>query len=105
MAGEFIEHLENHMEFLRYLKDNFKNCTFALSTPNGMAISNVIMAMARMEVQSPDHLQHYSYKILYTVCTRVGFTDFEIIPYYFYATEMIMKSKGLNAYWCRAGKK
>jgi methyltransferase family protein len=98
IAGEFIEHIENHMIFFRYLKDNLKNCTIAISTPNGMAFSNFLMGMIRKEVQHPDHLHFFSYKILYTVCTRAGFTDFEIIPYYFYATEMILKSKGLKRF-------
>jgi SAM-dependent methyltransferase len=96
VAGEFIEHIENHISFLKYVQKNFKNSTIVISTPNGMAVSNFLMGLIRKEVQHPDHLHVFSYKTLYTVCSRAGFSDFEIIPYYFYATEMIKKSSGFK---------
>jgi len=96
VAGEFIEHIENHVSFFKYVKENFKNSTIVISTPNGMAFSNFLMGMIKREVQHPDHLHVFSYKTLYVVCKRAGFTDFEIIPYQFYATEMILKSTGFK---------
>lgn len=98
VAGEFIEHIENHVYFLKYIRENFKSATLVISTPNGMAISNFLMGLIRKEVQHPDHIHIFSYKTLYTIFLRAGYSDFEIIPYHFYATEMIINSKGLKRF-------
>ena len=70
-----------------------------------MAVSNFMMGLIKREVQHPDHLHVFSYKTLYIVCTRAGFTDFEIIPYQFYATEMILKSTGFKKFMVKCIEK
>jgi Methyltransferase domain len=96
VAGEFIEHIENPMEFLRLIKQKFDGKQFILSTPNGISMANTLMGFIGREVQHHDHLHVFSYKTLNTLCDRAGFSDWEILPYYFYATEMKLGSKGLK---------
>ena len=94
VAGEFIEHLEHPMEFLRELRRKLPGREFVLSTPNGVCFANTLMGTIGREVQHPDHLQNFTYKTLNTMCLRAGFQSWEIIPYRFYATEMILASSG-----------
>ena len=94
VAGEFIEHLEHPMEFLRELRRKLPGREFVLSTPNGVCFANTLMGTIGREVQHPDHLQNFTYKTLNTMCMRAGFQSWEIIPYRFYATEMILASSG-----------
>ena len=94
VAGEFIEHIENPLEFLRAVKRKLDGRELVLSTPNGVCFANTLMGMIGREVQHPDHLLNFTYKTLNTACLRAGFRSWEIIPYRFYATEMIMASSG-----------
>lgn len=96
VAGEFIEHIEAPLVFLRNLKCVFPGKTLIFSTPNGASISSVLMGMIGREAQHPDHLANFSYKILNTLCARAGFRSWEIVPYHFYASEMLLKSGGLK---------
>ena len=94
VAGEFIEHLENPLEFFRGIKRALPGRELLLSTPNGVCFSNTLMGAIGREVQHPDHLQNFTYKTLNTMFLRAGFKSWEIIPYRFYATEMILSSSG-----------
>ena len=94
VAGEFLEHIENPLEFLRAAKRQLDGRELLLSTPNGVCFANTLMGSIGREVQHPDHLLNSTYKTLNTLCMRAGFRSWEIIPYRFYATEMIMASKG-----------
>lgn len=94
VAGEFIEHIEDPSSFLRSIKSSFDGKTLILSTPNGMSFSNTLMGTLRREVQHPDHLHNFTFKTLNTLCMRAGFKSWEIIPYRFFATEMILRSTG-----------
>ena len=67
-----------------------------LSTPNGGCFSNTLLGIFGREAQHPDHLHVFSYKILNTICLRAGLSDYKIIPYKFYATEMILASRGFK---------
>ena len=82
------------MEFLRELRRKLPGREFVLSTPNGVCFANTLMGTIGREVQHPDHLQNFTYKTLNTMCMRAGFQSWEIIPYRFYATEMILASSG-----------
>lgn len=93
VAGEFIEHIEHPLEFLRQIRAAFPGRELIMSTPNGASLSNTVMATIGREVQHPDHLHNYTFKTLHTMCIRAGFTEWEIIPYRFYATELILKSR------------
>ena len=94
VAGEFIEHIENPLAFMRAAKRQLDGREMVLSTPNGACFANTLMGSIGREVQHPDHLHNFTYKTLNTVCLRAGFRSWEIIPYRFYATEMILASKG-----------
>ena len=67
-----------------------------ISTPNATSFANTLLGMMKREVQHPDHIQIFSYKVLNTLCLRAGFKDWRIIPYRFYATEMILNSRGVK---------
>lgn len=94
VAGEFIEHIEDHLGFFRTLKRRFPGREVVMSTPNGLSFANTLMGMAGREAQHPDHIQIFTFKILNTLCQRADFQRWEIIPYRFYATEMILNSTG-----------
>lgn len=96
VAGEFIEHIENPLQFFKNIKNAFPGSELLISTPNGVSFANTLLGTIGREVQHHDHLQIFTYKILNTLCLRAGFTDWEIIPYRFYATEMILQSQGLK---------
>ena len=92
-AGEILEHLDSPIDFLRYMKKEFSGKELVLSTPNGLNFSNTLMGMIKREVQHPDHVQLFSYKVLNTLCKKAGFREWEILPYNFFAIEMKLKSK------------
>jgi 2-polyprenyl-3-methyl-5-hydroxy-6-metoxy-1,4-benzoquinol methylase len=91
-AGEIIEHIHNPSLFLSYFKKEFQSGELLLSTPNGLSFGNTLMAMIKREVQHPDHLHVFTYKILNTLCKNAGFAEWEIIPYHFFATELKLKT-------------
>ena len=101
VAGEFIEHIEDPLEFMRAAKRQLDGREMILSTPNGVCFANTLMGIIGREVQHPDHLHNFTYKTLNTVCLRAGFRSWEIIPYRFYATEMIMASTGAKKLFVR----
>lgn len=94
VAGEFIEHIENPLEFFSEMKARFPGRELLISTPNGVSFANTLLGLIGREVQHHDHLHNFTFKILNTLCLRAGFTRWEIIPYRFYATEMILNSTG-----------
>lgn len=96
VAGEFIEHLEHPLEFFRALRRKLPGRELVLSTPNGVCFANTLMGTIGREVQHPDHLHNFTYKTLNTMCLRAGFQSWEIVPYRFYATEMILASSGVK---------
>jgi SAM-dependent methyltransferase len=96
VAGEFIEHIENPLDFFRKLKAHFPGKEMVISTPNGTSFANTLLGVFGREAQHPDHLQIFSYKILSTLCSRTDFAEWEIIPYRFQATETILNSSGLK---------
>lgn len=96
VAGEFIEHIEEPLLFFRNLKRRFPGRELILSTPNGTSFANMLLGLIRREAQHPDHIHVFTYKVLNTLCLRAGFQDWEIVPYYFYATEMKLRSRGLT---------
>jgi hypothetical protein len=102
VAGEFIEHLENPLAFLRSMKQRFPGRQLVISTPNGVAFANALLALIGSEAQHPDHLHTSTYKTLNTLCQRSGCADWHIVPYRFYATEMLLQSSGLKRLAIRA---
>ncbi|MCX7379861.1 MAG: methyltransferase domain-containing protein [Alphaproteobacteria bacterium] len=94
VAGEFIEHVESPLLFFKNMKERFPGRTLVISTPNGVSVANTLLGMIGREVQHRDHIHVFSFKTLNTMCIRSGFADWEIIPYKFYATEMILQSTG-----------
>ncbi len=96
VAGEFIEHLDNPLRFLRAMRGALPGRELILSTPNGACFANTLMGVIGREVQHPDHLANFTYKILNTLCRRAGLQSWTIHPYRFYATEMILSSTGVK---------
>lgn len=94
VAGEFIEHIDDPLRFFRNIKRAFPGRELVISTPNGACFANTLLGAIGREVQHHDHLHNFSFKILNTLCRRAGFQDWEIVPYRFYATEMILQSQG-----------
>jgi SAM-dependent methyltransferase len=92
VAGEFIEHIENPLEFLRSLRRALPGRELIVSTPNGISAANALLGLIGREAQHPDHLHVFSYKTLNTLFSRAGFERWEIRPYRFFATEMKMQS-------------
>lgn len=93
VAGEFIEHIPSPLAFLESIKRHYAGKSLVLSTPNGCSLSNCLLGVLRREVQHPDHLHVFTFKTLNTLCMRAGFTSWSIIPYRFFATEMILRSR------------
>ena len=96
VAGEFIEHIESPIAFLQTMKARFGGRELVLSTPNGLALANSLMGMIGREAQHPDHIHLFTAKVLHTLCRRAGITDYALVPYHFYATELILGSRGLT---------
>ena len=94
VAGEFIEHIESPLEFFRNLRKHYPGKEMIISTPNGSSFANTLLGVFRREAQHPDHLQIFTFKILNTLCVRMGFPEWEIIPYRFQASEMTLNSRG-----------
>ena len=67
VAGEFIEHIENPLRFFRNMKQAFP-VELIISTPNGSCFANTLLGSIGCEVQHPDHLNTFSFKILNTLC-------------------------------------
>jgi 2-polyprenyl-3-methyl-5-hydroxy-6-metoxy-1,4-benzoquinol methylase len=102
VAGEFIEHLENPLAFLRTMRERFGGRDLVISTPNGVSAANALLGAIGREAQHSDHLLTSTYKTLNTLCRRAGVSSWEIVPYRFYATEMLLQSRGLKAVAVRA---
>ncbi|MDX2195019.1 MAG: hypothetical protein NW207_01260 [Cytophagales bacterium] len=98
IAGELIEHLPDVQLFLKNIKSigKLKDKPFIVTTPNGCSTHNVIIGMFNMENNHPDHVNLFSYKILYTLSTRTGFCEWDLIPCYSIFNEMKLKSTGFK---------
>jgi methyltransferase family protein len=96
VAGELIEHLENPLLFLKRFAatERLSGKTLLLSTPNATALHNFLIGLAGRESTHHDHLCILSYKTLTTLCTRAGFSGWEIIPYFSRFTEMQERHSG-----------
>jgi 2-polyprenyl-3-methyl-5-hydroxy-6-metoxy-1,4-benzoquinol methylase len=94
VAGEFIEHIENPLQFLSRIKLSYPGREMLISTPNGASFANALLGTISREAQHRDHLLTSTYKTLNTLCQRAGCRDWDIIPYRFYATEMLLQSTG-----------
>lgn len=94
VAGEFIEHLENPSDFLREMRSRYAGYELIISTPNGTSFANGLLGTFGREAQHHDHLLTSTYKTLNTLCHKAGVHDWDIIPYRFYATEMLLQSRG-----------
>lgn len=92
-VGELIEHIDNHLQFLKELKTNYSGKELLISVPNGTSIANFLMALIKKEAQHKDHLHVFTFKTLNTIFAKAGFTKWEIIPGYFAATEMKLATK------------
>jgi len=106
VAGELIEHLENPLQFLKRFAatERLSGKTLMLSTPNATALHNFLIGLVRRESTHHDHLCILSYKTLATLCTRAGFSEWEIIPYFSRFTEMEERHSGAARFAVRAAQ-
>jgi hypothetical protein len=97
VAGELIEHVESPLQFLKRMAaiSSLSGKTLIVSTPNATALHNVLVALARRESTHHDHLCILSYKTLTTLCTRAGFSEWELTPYFARFTEMQERHSGV----------
>lgn len=102
VAGEFIEHIENPLQFLSRMQRSYPGREMLISTPNGVSFANALLGTIGREAQHHDHLLTSTYKTLNTLCRRAGFRDWDIIPYRFYATEMLLQSTGSKRIFVKA---
>lgn len=102
VAGEFIEHIEAPIEFFRNMKRQFDGRELVFTTPNGTAFANTLVGLFGREAQHKDHTQIFTYKILNTLCMRAGFKDWEIVPYRFVASEMVLRNHGVKRLFVNA---
>jgi 2-polyprenyl-3-methyl-5-hydroxy-6-metoxy-1,4-benzoquinol methylase len=102
VAGEFIEHIERPIEFVRTMQQRFPGRELIISTPNGCSLANGLLGTIAREAQHHDHVHIFTYKILNTLCLRAGVPDWEIVPYRFYATEMLLNTRGAKRSVVRA---
>jgi hypothetical protein len=72
-----------------------------LSIPNGISFANAMLCVIGREAQHPDHLLTSTYKTLNTLCLQAGSRSWEIIPYQFYATEMLLQCSGSKRMFVR----
>lgn len=107
VAGELIEHLENPLMFLKGIKevDQLRGRTLILTTPNATALHNCLIGLLSRESTHHDHLCIFSFKTLYTLCSRSGFTSWEILPYTARFTEMRERNAGLTRTMVSGGEK
>jgi SAM-dependent methyltransferase len=107
VAGELIEHLENPLQFLKRFVaiERLSGKTLILSTPNATALHNFLIGLVYRESTHHDHLCILSYKTLATLCTRAGFSDWEIIPYFSRFTEMEERHSGVLRFAVRAAQR
>lgn len=94
VAGELIEHLRDPLGFLLGLRQVLPGRELVFTTPNGNSAAQALMACIGREAQHPDHLACFSWKILHTLCRQAGLSEVDIRPYRFFATEMILNSRG-----------
>jgi len=102
IAGEFIEHIPNPLDFLSTMRARYPGREMLLSTPNGTSFANALLGNIGREAQHRDHLMTSTYKTLNTLCRRAGCRDWDIIPYRFYATEMLLQTSGAKRIAVRA---
>jgi len=107
VAGELIEHLQDPLEFLKRFAavQSLAGKTLILTTPNATALHNVLIGLVRRESTHHDHLCILSYKTLATLCSRAGFTDWEIIPYFSRFNEMRERHSGIARLAIRAAER
>ena len=68
------------------------------------ALANGLLGTFGREAQHHDHLLTSTYKTLNTLCRRAGVREWEILPYRFYATEMLLQSSGVFRLVVQAGQ-
>lgn len=107
VAGELIEHLEHPLGFLKSMKAiaRLQGKTLILTTPNATALHNCLIGLISRESTHHDHLCIFSYKTLYTLCSRAGFESWEIVPYVARFSEMKSRNSGLRGALVAGGEK
>ena len=82
LAGELIEHLDRPGAFLEAVKQLVApDGSLVLTTPNGLALTNVLAGIVGRELVNPDHVAWFSWRTLATLLGRHGW-HLEALSYY-----------------------
>lgn len=74
VGGEVLEHLSNPGWFLARLKQQYGDRTIVLSVPNAFSEVGRSHIGKGVENVNRDHVAYYSYRTLFTLLERAGFT-------------------------------
>jgi 2-polyprenyl-3-methyl-5-hydroxy-6-metoxy-1,4-benzoquinol methylase len=84
VAGELIEHLDRPGAFLDAVQQLVAPAgALVLTTPNGLALTNVLGGIAGRELVNPDHVMWFSWRTLETLLSRHGWRLDELAYYRF----------------------
>lgn len=82
IAGEIIEHIENLGGFLDATRQLLvPGGELIITTPNPYALTNVLLAFLRREVQNDDHVGWQSWRTLDTLLARHGYERGRVVYY------------------------
>jgi len=89
IAGELIEHLSNPGRFLDAVSTLVKPTgRLAITTPNGLSLTNTLAGLMHREFVNPDHTNWQSWHTVATLLGRAGWT-IERLAYYAFPTESL----------------
>jgi 2-polyprenyl-3-methyl-5-hydroxy-6-metoxy-1,4-benzoquinol methylase len=84
LAGELIEHLDRPGSFLDAVTPLVAGGgALVLTTPNGLALTNVLGGLAGRELVNPDHVAWFSWRTLATLLGRHGWRLDDLAYYRF----------------------
>lgn len=98
VLGEVIEHVNDPIALLSYLRSEFPNAGIILTTPNATGILNVALAMMHRESMHKDHISIFSFKSIVTIAGRSDLLPAQIVPYYGHFAEARERYSGLRRY-------
>lgn len=81
LAGEILEHINNPVEFLSQLNENYRNCVkyIIITVPNAFRISNIKSTLQGMEGINTDHKYWFTPFTLCKVAAEAGMSPERLI--------------------------
>ena len=82
LAAEIIEHLDSPGAFLEAVRPLIASGgELVVTTPNPTSLTNVLLALARTEIQNADHVGWQSWRTLDTLLARHGYSRVSVAFY------------------------